>query len=95
MISLNFGQFDRKVKYYVVLYVDNIRLIQYLSLGHDLVACIFHLWHEVLQMDHILILATVSRFQGYRRHFTVSATLLGRVQNVQWMYAKSQDIDVG
>ena len=35
MISMNVGQFDRKVKYYLVLYVENIRRIHYLSLGHD------------------------------------------------------------
>ena len=27
--------FDHKVKYYLVLYVDNIRRIHYLPLGHD------------------------------------------------------------
>ena len=30
--------FDHKVKYYLVLDVDNIRRIHYLSLGHDKVA---------------------------------------------------------
>ena len=31
MISVNVGQFDRKVKHYLVLYVDNIRRIHNLS----------------------------------------------------------------
>ena len=31
MISVNVGQFDHKVKYYLVLYVDNIRRIHFLS----------------------------------------------------------------
>ena len=35
MISVNVGQFGHKVKYYMVLYGDNIRQMQYLSLGHD------------------------------------------------------------
>ena len=53
--------FDHEVKYYLVLYVDNILWIHYLSFK---VMIRFHavdLWHEELQTEHILILATVSR----------------------------------
>ena len=63
MISVNVGQFDRKVKYYLVLYVDNIRRIHTTFKVMTWLGAL-DFWHEV-QIDHIFIILIFIYFLIY------------------------------